>query len=60
MKDENHIRDLALEIVELEKILQEDSTRKGVTERMNKLVSKMSFEEEMLVDDYIISHHLLD
>lgn len=60
MKDENHIRDLALEIVELEKILQEDSARKGVTERMNKLVSKMSFEEEMLVDDYIISHHLLD
>jgi cytochrome c553 len=53
------IKKLAQEIVRLEKELQ-DSKKQGQVElEMQKLVSGLSFENLMLVDEYISSNKML-
>lgn len=59
MKEENEIKRLAEIIVELEKNIQSKNNIAESKDKIEQLISTLSLEDMLAIDDYIISKNLL-
>lgn len=59
MKDKKSIKEIAEQVVTLEKLIQEKIDTKDNINKLNSLCKSLSLEDMLAVDDYIFKEKLL-
>ena len=58
-REKKSIKEIAIRIVELEKLCRQNSNNLVYVQEMEKIISNLNFEELIAIDEYIYQENLL-